>query len=334
MAKRDKPFQNVNSVLSSVWGSPVSAQHQGGYATSSANRVGVKKEKPLTAAEIEAQALADELSADEKAAERAQDPRSAYEKRYNIRNGAAHMTPEQFRNLCFSLPALKNLNRYVDVIHIDDGEGISLDFKFRKPSENYSDLKAIPLEDILTQGVTVALKDNEQIVLREKSKHFALLERRSVRNDLVVHSKWGAGLITTPEIFNPLADTYLKNPKNKGNFHKLFNGSKFENTQERLQANPEVGIDVTVTALVEDNSGPLKLGTLRTVETVNINEGLFIKMSAAKFLEHEKTYHPSQDKSAFIADFFNGASGYILTWRKIPVVVLLPDNVNDTPKPS
>jgi hypothetical protein len=116
--------------LTSPWGdqprsSAGSGKPSGGFHVSNARDAGVTRDHRLTAF---AQKLAAEMEQDALEQEQREDTRSLLEKKYNVRNGVSHVTPEGFRTLFLTPTHFRKIEKLgVREIIIDNG----VDFQAR-----------------------------------------------------------------------------------------------------------------------------------------------------------------------------------------------------------
>jgi len=322
MAKKDKPFQNGNFALSNIWGTTVIAQNQGGRIHTSAQRAGVKIDTPLTPPERAAQKLANGLIAKEKAAEKALDPRGSYEKKYDIRDDVAHITMDVFRGLVVDVQKLRRLGEKVKSIHIEDGYGSSAELipyaqrlQFNH-CEDQNPTEIVSSETFLRLGLAATLKGNPMITICSNKTNLGILKCLSIPSNLAFHTE----LTKSTEIDKELNEVIL----HPGNLReKLLITSSLE---EELRRAFSDGIALTVNSYQKRKDGPLKVGTLWHPDRISTSDIHLEEISYSSMRGKDRTYFPERDRNAFLSDFFNNKSGYIITLNKKPFAILLREN--------
>lgn len=359
-------FRETNRNLVKVWGSPSDVGRQGGRVTSRRG-AGVPKETPLTSREQEIRKFDQELIAEEKAAAKAKDPRSRFEKKYDIRDGAAHLSTENFRGLIVSGDDVQRLKETVKVIHIHGINGLQVDFIFNDeeafPLERYGQLDYLSPMDILQQGIGASIGEKSAKYLRSgngKKNLNGVLINLCVPDPLVAHSQnvfhdssdQRMRLISCgyqqerPETVN------LKGERQTGNFQTLFkNAAALENELEASLADNK-GIEVTGTQVTCTENGVIdvrcfKIGRLWHVGSDMVKdipkdllEKINYSISQRDTLIHttgEGAEASSKAQREYIANFFNDKAGYLITYRNRFFAVLLREDgisgVNPFPPP-
>lgn len=341
MPKKDKPFQNVNASLSNIWGTPINAQRQGGHVHKSPIRAGIKIDLPLTPAEVEVQKLVCELLADEKAAAVAADPRSDFEKKYDIRDRVAHITPQQFRDLFFSSLHFTRLKQDTDRIHIEDGYDLSVDFTFQIPDQNDTAFRIISSRNIRECGLTSNIGTKEKMVLRQAGKSIGIFNVLSLPENLSRHS-----LNTVFDDSKSIMGNNTRNmtsPKefiyNGGNYEGIFGKTATLKAKLELKENFDNGITLTVDAFRKREDGPLKIGTLwhpdKVDKKIYTQNGHVIATKADHIPKYIKPYSSDLNKEDFIYTIFNsvsgvrGASGIEFIFMGQPIAILLREGRAD-----
>lgn len=242
---RSKSFQEGGLALASMWGSAAVAQDQGGRVHRSARFAGVKVDVPLTPAEMQAQQLADELAHEAEQAAREADPRSDFDKRYDIRDGVAHITPEEFRSLFTYATARNTLRNAVNSIHIDDGQGLEAEFTFlsrlskAQASECTEASRSIDTRLLLQQGLS-GTKKGEKIIIANQHGAIGILRILEMPEALASHAQWQSSSVTSHS-----TSTWLL----EGNAAQVFNS--VSSTQRALETTRGVGLDISIDTAIQ-----------------------------------------------------------------------------------
>jgi len=332
MSSRNKPFKTISCALSSVWGSPASATNQGGRATKSARRAGVTRDHHLTPM---AQKLAAELKDNEDKTALLADPRGAYEKKYDIRENIAHLTPDEFRELLLNPVFLARLKTKVHTIHIDDDSGLAADFVFGERDSNDDNTESVRTEFVVSHGISASLRDKSKVIISSCAGHKTVgtLQARNIPENLVTHSLNHTGPVTNTEILDAQKEARAERVNYKhGNIKiKMRNQSQLAS---ELRASFDSGIELTVGSYIKEGEAPLKLGTLRHSDSINITELNITSITYRKLFGKKAAYNSSRSPSEFLGDFFNNSSGYKIIVDGKPFAILLRDDLETSPKPA
>lgn len=336
MSKKNKPFQNINSALAAVWGTPTT----GGRGISvkkavNARRAGVTIDHPLTQM---AQSLAAEIRADEVAKAKAADPRSPFEKQYDIQDNVAHITPEQFYGL-FLLEKIQRIKNRAHTISIDDGQGLSVDFTFNTIDIEDKCLKVATSQDIIQLGLSGIISKGNKMVIQQDGQTIGILEFLSTPAGLMHHSQI-ISANTKPSMENKTA--LMSNPAelsdHSGNGSRIF--ASVSDLISKLKKHFDEGIELTADTFGKRQDGALKLGTVWHPERVgreycHENSYNIKRRSLPNFrylIKECHPYVPDENVSLFISRFFNGAAGYELTYKGNPIAIVLRADLPEPPK--
>lgn len=312
MAKKDKPFQNTSAALASVWGTPTAGPRGVSVQkAASARRAGVTTDHHLTSM---AQDLAAELEADRKAKEKAKDPRSNFEKKYNIRDRVAYVTPELFREILIDEVAFRRTKRNVDKLVIDDEYGLSATFEFKSSFEDEDQTHVTNCKDIFERGLAYTLtsaNNYSRMILRRDSTSIGILEPQEVPVALSSHTemmlKIDGQLHRTGDEAGPKESiTYT------GNLGVLF--GKASRLDELVKNDVSGEVAITVSAHWRGQNSPFEIGTFSQPPEESLNKADFDILSCAALRKKDTVYYTHRDEAEFISDFFNRKSGYIVTF--------------------
>lgn len=323
MAKKDKPFQNVNSALSHIWGTPISAQNQGSRVLSSTQRAGVKIDAPLTKTELEAQKIIDELIAEEQAAAKAADPRSDFEKKYDIKDNTAHVTTDMFRGLLVSNKKLRHLMSKVGNIYIEDGFGSSAEFVPYSPEQRAKDNadskhpEIVPSETFLKFGIAGTLKNESMVLIGSKAHCLGALKRKATPTDLAFHARITQTATEFTGINHHLDEVIVHTGNLK---QKMWMG---EHLEAELHEKFDEGIPLTVSTHAKRTGGPIRIGTLRHPDSISTSHLDLEEIPCGALLQRDIIVPLNRNPAEFLSDFFNKKSGFAVTFKKRIVAILL-----------
>lgn len=155
-----------------------------------------------------AQGLADDLAQPPPAKEK---KLGKLARQYNIRDGAAHITPEIFADLITKAPNFRTLLKYAPTIFIDNNAGLRLRFEACPPSDEAA---TITFSDVIKDGAFAALRGHESVLLSSGKRILGRLTLEETPQALVHHHSVAAGVTHTsqPEVA-------------KGNFTNIFNSA-------------------------------------------------------------------------------------------------------------
>lgn len=310
---RHKPTNRTETILALNWGTPAgnrtpSESMARGVGHKSAIAAGVTRDHHLTPM---AQNLAIELEEHAKKMEREADPRSPFEKKYNIYDGEAHLAGGVFADLCRTPEIFKTIETRTKTIHIYGGGQFR--FTFKEPGQSYEGLPILRLSVAKRYGVNDILNRYRQAVLCSDQKIFGLLENPNLNFEAKLNP---LDCLSKAEYLR------LEYPQNKGNYSALFqNASGLERALEERKG----PVDVTVTRLSTDNSGPLKIGTLHPVDPAkfDIKERRY---TCADLMRMYRDYDPSkQGEREYISQSFYRSARFIITKKGSPLALFERD---------
>lgn len=306
-----KKFRQTSNALAAVWGQS-GPSGTGSASQRDAANVGIKIDMPLTPSELAAQEIADELAAEHDAAEKAADPRSAFEKRYDIRGGVAHISSDAFRNLLIANDKMNKVCKAAHKIIITDGFGLTAEYI---PAKNGAMTDKEPAlehtiiaQTILQIGVVQALGTHESAYLRSSHGHIRGTLRILMASDQI---KAHAASLTDPDA---LAHTHLAYASSlnsygsgfKGNFTQLFGNL----AALRMALDEGKPINLTVDTLASGKVyEAMSLGTLYPANRLPEQPTPLKDIMFTDFKRLVWGFEPT-DKNLLIRYVFSGSAGY------------------------
>lgn len=281
-----------------------------------ARAAGVKIDMPLTPAEIEAQKIADELAAESRIA----DSRSAFEKKYDIRHGRAHVTPDGFQDL-LTTSKMSELRRAGVLIVEIEGIGVKATFELGTSPEE--DVEAAETRHIRLYGISGTLKGRAQVALVGNKTYHGILRAGSIPAELDAHARADRPGIT----YTNKAEASL------GNYAEVFR-SPTTLAYYALSSPQTGGMDIIRPYWNQDKNdlSLFHLGCLHSIQSIpGYLETPFERVPFKIFKRRvDHAFHGPRE--TWLASVFGNAAGLIINHGNRPAsAILLPPG---SPAPS